>query len=414
MKYRIAAVIIAVLFAGVMFGCKEKAGEAKKEEAKKEAPKAADEAVKKAKEEAKKAGDEAAKQIEAAKAEAEKAKEEAGRALEEAGKVKAEAEEDMAKTEEKALRDALTKDLAAVTADFATLKGALTTAKKAWEGDDAKTAAIAELLAELEALETERDAVEGLMVQGKLPEGQTKLEVLKAKFPPVNDKAQPILSEKAIPAEKWDAMLRILASEACLMKKNLPVQEFQKEREGVFQKYAMDRVEYEQLRALYNKAPKPADQGKLGQLVAEFCGAQAIPEGEVKEGEVKEGEVKEGEVKEGEVKEGEVKEGEVKAEKKPSGVSGTFSGTLSGAGKKGTIKFIVADGKLKHGVAVIGQSKITLKGAFGGSLALNGKASGGHIRCKGKVGASKITGTCNGTYQTKRFTNAKFTALKKK
>jgi len=355
-----------------------------------------DEARKQAEEQAKKAADEAAAKVKEAEAQAEKAKAEAEKAKAEIEKARAAAEEERIRLEEKALREALTKDLAEFTAEFAGFKATLDAGQEAWKEDEAKSAAIADVTKEFAALEAERAAVDGLMVQGKLAEARTKLEVLKAKYPPVKEKAELLLAEKPVPTEKWENMLKILAEETCLMKKNMPAQEFQKEREAVFTKYGMERPEYEELRAKYNKAPKPEDQARLGRLVSEQCPNELKAVKEEKVEELKEGAVEE------------------KKPAAPAGPSGTYSGVLSGAGKKGSIKFVVKSGKLKSAAAVIGGNKIGLKGAFGKTLKLNGNAGGHHLRCEGKVHNVKITGTCKGTFEKKKFKNARFTAVRKK
>jgi hypothetical protein len=302
MKSRLFAIVLTLLFAASLCGCEQikeltGQGEEKQEEGA-EAAKAGDGAqaeAEKAKEVAEKAKEEAEKKAEEATAEASKAKEEAEKAKEEAEKAKAEAEEEKTRVEEKAKRQALTRDLAEFTAEALNLKNQVKVARDAWEkaADTERTALLDEALKELDELETERTVVEGLMVQGKLDEARTKLEVVKAKFPALKQKLAPTLKEKPVDPKQWAAMLDILAEETCLMKANLPAQDFQAKREGLFGKYEIDRVTYEQLRAQYNQKPRQEDQTYLGKKVAEVCAAMDAAAAEEKPAEGTEAAVEE-------------------------------------------------------------------------------------------------------------------------
>jgi hypothetical protein len=180
----------------------------------------------------------------------------------------------------------------------------------------------------------------------------------------------------------------------------------------LFSTLGMDRVEYEQLRAAYNQAPKPEDQARLGRFVSEKC-PETLTAPEPKPEEKPEGAPAEtGEPKE--EGKGPDKEPVESPKAEPVKLSGTFSGTLFGAGKKGSIQFVVAGGALKSASATIGTVSIPLAGSFGDAVMVTGKTGIDHVRCKGSVTTTKIEGTCDGTFEKKRFQDAKFTALKKK
>ena len=280
MKLRIFGLLLALALLSGLYGCEQikeltGQGEAKKEEGSAEEGGNA-EATKKAEaatavaEKATAAAEQAAAE---AKAEVEKAKAEAEEAKAETEKTKADAEDAKTRIEDKAKRQSLTKDLAEFTAEALNLKNQVKVAKDAWGkvSDTERVGILDEVLEDLGGLETERTVVEGLMVQGKLDEARTKLEVVKAKFPAVKQKAAPTLAEKPVDPVQWKAMLDILAEETCLTKRNLPAQEFQAAREQLFTRYALDRVVYEQLRAQFNQKPAQEDQGYLSQKVTEVC-----------------------------------------------------------------------------------------------------------------------------------------------
>jgi hypothetical protein len=475
MKLRTFIVLTALSFLFGLSGCEQiknltGQGEEKKEAAAEgEAATPDPEATKKAEAaqaEAEKAKLEAEAKTAEANALAEKAKAEAEQAKLDAEKAKAEAQEEMGRAEDKAKRQALTKDLAEYTAEALNLKNQVAVAKDAWTkaGDTERTAKLDEVIAELANLETERTIVEGLMVQGKLDEARTKLEVVKAKFPATKQKAEPTLAEKPIDPVQWKGMLDILAEESCLTKRNLPAQEFQAAREALFTKYGIDRIVYEQLRAQYNKNPRQEDQNYLGQKVAEVCagvdeanaaaaeaaaneGTQDAPvaagtedapaatdteaaadtedteaaatedtEAEVAaETEAGTGEATDEELAAADAKASEEALAEKKAEeaKKASHahVNGSFSGKLMVPGKKGsTITLKVTQNK-GTGTANIGGVKVKVSGVFKkGQAKLTGKSGQTSINCNARYAAKRLTGNCSGKTNGGAFKNARFTA----
>ena len=439
MRCRSLSMLLAIVFALSFFGCEQVKeltgqGEEKKEEKKVEEPSAgageAQAAAEKAKEEAEKAAEEAKLQAAEAKAEAEKAKAETEKAKEETEKTKLDAEEDKAKTEERAVRKALTRELAMFTAELASMHNSLAGAQEAWgrAGITEKAEAMTGLLKEMEPIEAERNTVEGLMVQGKLDEARTKLEVLKAKFPPVKQKADPLLAEKPTDPAKWAAMMKILAAETCLVKKNLPAQEFNANREALFARFGLDRLTYEQLRAEYNKSQRPADQAALGKLVSELCpegaaaaeggGAAGTEGGEAAGAEGGEAAGTEGgegdaavEKKDDAVVEKKEDDAvEKKEEKKDTALSGKFSGTLLAAGKKGKISLVVKSNKVTGGQVNLSGVKMNLKGKLGSGKSISGKSGKSQIKCSGKKIASGVSGVCQGSLNGKAFKNARYTA----
>jgi ribonuclease E len=282
MKLRILGLLLALAFVTALYGCEQVKeltgqGEEKKEEGAAEEGDGA-EATKKAeaaKVEAEKATAAAEQKAAEATADLEKAKAETELAKADAEKTKAEAEDAKSRVEDKAKRQSLTKDLAEFTAEALNLKNQVKVAKDSWGkvGDTERVGKLDEVLEDLGGLETERTVVEGLMVQGKLDEARTKLEVVKAKFPSVKTKAGPTLAEKPVDPVQWKAMLDILAEESCLTKRNLPAQDFQAARAQLFTTYSLDRVVYEQLRAQFNTKPRQEDQIYLSQKVKEVCTA---------------------------------------------------------------------------------------------------------------------------------------------
>ena len=230
MKLRILGLLLALAFVSGLYGCEQVKeltgqGEEMKEEGAAEEGDGA-EATKKAeaaKEEAEKTTAAAEKKAAEAAADLEKAKAETELAKAEAEKTKAEAEDEKNRIEDKAKRQSLTKDLAEFTAEALNLKNQVKVAKDAWGkvGDTDRVSKMDEVLEDLGGLATERTVVEGLMVQGKLDEARTKLEVVKAKFPAVKQKAGPTLAEKPVDPVQWKAMLDILAEESCLTKRPL-------------------------------------------------------------------------------------------------------------------------------------------------------------------------------------------------
>jgi hypothetical protein len=441
---------VAMAFSVAGTGCKQLGigGEEKKEEAaaaptdeakkaeeaakaaQAEAQKKADEALKQAEEAKKKAAEDAAKAVDLAKAEADKAKAEAQAEVE---KAKAAAEEEKARIEEKAAREALTRDLAGITGELQTAKTGAAQALAAWQAaaDETKTANLAGLVKELDEFETERAAVEGLMVQGKLDEARTKLEVLKAKFPSLKEKTTTLTADKPVDPAQWEAMIKMLAEETCLIKKNLPAQDFQVQREALFQKYGLDRVVYETLRADYNRAPKPEDQAKLGTLVSELCPEPVAPaDGTAPADAAKPADAAapadaakpaDGTVPADAAKPADAtapadaaKPAEVKPEDKKVGPTGIYAGTLVGTGVKSSIKFDVKGGKLSGATATLAGTAIKLTGAFSNDFLLTGKGGGDHLKCRGKVTDTFISGSCEGTANNKRFEKASFTAKRTK
>jgi membrane protein involved in colicin uptake len=282
MKLRILGLLLALAFVSGLYGCEKikeltGQGEEEKEEGAAEegdGAKAAKQAEA-ATEEANKATAAAEHKAAEATAELEKAKAETEQAKADVEKTKAEAEDAKGRIEDKAKRQSLTKDLAEFTAEALNLKNQVKVAKDAWSkvGDTDRVGILDDVLEDLGGLETERTVVEGLMVQGKLDEARTKLEVVKAKFPAVKQKCGPTLSEKPVDPVQWKAMLDILAEESCLTKRNLPAQDFQVAREQLFTTYSLDRVVYEQLRAQFNTKPRQEDQIYLSQKVKEVCTA---------------------------------------------------------------------------------------------------------------------------------------------
>lgn len=377
---------------------KEAESAKKAEEATKQA-----EAAKKSEEEAKKTAEEAAKKAEAEKKVAEEAAKKAEEERLKAEEEKKKAEEEKAAAEETAKREALVKDLTDLTAKLAQLKADLTTSSAAWanSGDQAKSAELTALLNEVNTLYTEPEAVQGLMAQSKLDEARTKLDVLKAKLQPIADKASPLVEEKPVDPAMFDKMLNLLAEETCLIKKNLPTQDFQVAREALFSKYAMDRVIYEQLRARYNQNPKPEDQSKLGQYVAQYCPeppAAEQPAAEQPAGEQPAAEKPAGE----QPATTDVK----KEEAKTSALDGVYKGTVKGKGKKpGKLDVIVKNGKLSSATLYFDNQIFNLQGVFGTHLAVVGKSKGGadHMKCNGTVKGNAVVGQCVGTIKKEKF-----------
>jgi len=228
-------------------------------------------AAKKEVEVAKNAAKEAEDKTKAAQAEADKIKSEAAdkqkKAEEEAAKAKAAAEEQVKKAQEEAAKaqegavkmkkEAIVAELKTVTEELTKLKADLTSNLAVWKGtaDEAKTAEREAFAKSLDELEAERMAVEGLLAQDKVDDARTKLDLVKTKLAPLKEKVLPLLADKPIDPNRWEIMLQILADETCLTKKNLPAQDFQKERDALFTTYGMDRIEYETLRAEFTKTP---------------------------------------------------------------------------------------------------------------------------------------------------------------
>ncbi len=484
MKLRILGLLLALAFLSGLYGCeqfKELTGqgeEEKEEGAVKEGAGEGAEATKlaeAAKDEAEKAKAEAEKKAAEATANLEKAKAETELAKAEVEKTKAEAEDEKTRIEDKGKRQALTKDLAEFTAEALNLKEQVKVAKGAWSkvGDSDRVGKLDEVLEDLGGIDTERTVVEGLMVQGKLDEARTKLEVVKAKFPAVKQKAGPTLAEKPVDPVQWKAMLDILAEESCLTKRNLPAQDFQAAREQLFTKYSLDRVVYEQLRAQFNQKPRQEDQVYLSQKVKEVCtapiegapvdapaegeavaapaegeavaapaegeavaapaeGDTATEEAVAKETEEGTGEATEEEVAAADAKAAEEAEAEKKAEeekkkadekkeadekkkvevkKAPATLSGRFSGKLMVPGRKGsTIKVVIKKNKAS-GTARISGVTIKLSGKFSkGKGKLTGKLGNTSIVCPSTAKPDRVIGNCSGKLKGAPFKNARFTA----
>ena len=413
----------------------EEAGDGEEKKAEPEKAAASDEAG----EAAEAARIEAEKQTEALKAEAEKAKAEAEEAKAEVEKAKSDAEDDKKAMESKAKRQELTRQLAEFTAEVTNMKNQITVTRNAWNklGIQEKDAEFEALLKEHQNIETERVVVEGLMVQGKLDEAQTRLEVVKAKFPTLKDRVAPLLAEKPTDPKQWNAMLNILAEETCLMRKNLPSQEFNTTRDTLFTTHNLDRVVYEQLRAQFNKESKTEDQAFLGQKIAELCPPEpdedANEEGAKEEGAKEEGEKAEGEKAEGEKaehkktegekaehkkaehKKAEDKQAEDKTEKivKNHANTGKYAGKMLVPGKTGSISLTLKSGKTTGKVKVGGKS-LSISGTLGkNGGTLTGKGSGGHLKCSCRTANNRISGTCAGKVGSKVFKKARFTANKK-
>lgn len=446
MRKETITLLVAASLLFILSACKEggQGREEKKEEAaqsaelekvKAEAEKKIAEATQSAQEAAKKAEAEAKAKIEAAKAEAEKAKAELERA-------KAEAEEEKEQLKEKVAREGLTRELAHITGEMEKRSKILSDARDAWrEVDSAKYEKLGEAVARLERLEGERSAVEGLMVQGKLDEARTKLEMLKAKFSQFATEVEELTSEQPVDPRKWESMLRILAGETCLTQKNLPVQEFQRQREELFGRYQMDRVEYEQLRARYNQGHKPEDQAKLGQFLKEACAppAEGTPEGgraestpaegtpadaasaptqaESAKGAVEEGKLEKEKPEESKPQEkgpeqGKPEEGKPEEKAKALDISGTFTGPILNTGEKSTATIKVKNGKLISASATIGNVKFNLKGDFGPKFKLTGRSGPNKIECSLTADATHVSGVCHGNVAGRSFKKARLITRK--
>lgn len=479
MKLRTIGLLLALTFVTGIYGCEQVKGligqgeEKKDEAASEEAADDSGEATKQAeaaKEEAEKARAAAEQKAVEATAEVEKAKAEAELAKAETEKTKAEAEDAKGRIEDKAKRQSLTKDLAEFTAEALNLKNQVKVAKDAWgkAGDNERVSKLDEVLEDLSGLETERTVVEGLMVQGKLDEARTKLEVVKAKFPSVKQKGAPILSEKPIDPVQWKAMLDILAEESCLTKRNLPIQEFQAAREQLFTTYSLDRVVYEQLRAQFNQKPRQEDQVYLSEKVKEVCAApaeeapaeapaeaptEAPAEGEAaappadagadaaapaegtdtaveekpedtaeaateaavaKETEEGTGEATVEEVAAADAKAAKEAEAEKKAaalKKEEAAISGKFAGKLMVAAHKGATIKVTVKNNVASGVAKIGGVQIKLSGKFKkGKGNLVGKSGTSSLNCPAVAKSTSVSGNCSGKVKGVPFKNGRFTA----
>ncbi len=244
------------------------------------------------------------------------------------------------------------------------------------------------------------------------------------------------------------------------MKANLPAQDFQAKREGLFGKYEIDRVTYEQLRAQYNQKPRQEDQTYLGKKVAEVCAAMDAAAAEEKPAEGTEAAVEEkpaegteaaAEEKPAEGTEAAAEEKPAEAateekpeegaaeaateekpeegadeealaelktaeekkaeEKKKATVNGKFSGKLLVPGKKGSSISLKVTNNKASGTARIGGANMSVSGSFAkGQGKVSGKNGGNTLNCSCRYAAGRITGNCNGKTGGQTFKNARFTA----
>ena len=420
MKFRWLTLIVLVAFAMTPLGCdkiKELTGQGEKDGTTEE----------KKTDESKTSGEVAQAKAEAekAKAEAEEAKakvEQAQKRVVEAEADKAKAEEDRMKAEEqhelenqKKAREELTKELQDLTSRIATTKTGLNSTYAAWTSrDDGKALEIKGLLDEIQKLDEETSQVEQLMTQNKFDEAETKVASIQGKLSPVETKSASLMKDRPVDEGKWIATISILAEETCLQKKNLPVQDFQKEYQGLFAKYGLEREEYEQLRAKFNKSASPDDRMMLMKMVKEKCTEQM--EAKTEETEVPEEddsateETPDTEVAPVDIEEkadGEAVEGDTDAEdtevaeeepKKEISADGTYQAIVKVKGKKGSLKLHLKNKGVSGRAALPGAKLINLKGSCTASkhVKFSGKAARGKIACTGTLKDGYIKGSCSG------------------
>ena len=443
MKFRWLTLIVLFAFAMTPMGCdkiKELTGQGEKdgttEEKKADEPKTSDE-VAQAIAEAEKAKAEA--ETAKAEAEAEKAKvEQAQKRVAEAEADKAKAEEDRMKSEEqheldnqKKAREGLTKDLQELTTRIATTKTGLNSAYAAWKSrDEGKALEIKGLLDEIQKLDEETSLVEQLMTQNKFDEAGTKVASIQGKLGPVETKSASLMKDRPVDEGKWNATISILAEETCLQKKNLPVQDFQKEYQGLFAKYGIEREEYEQLRAKFNKSASPDDRMLLMKTVKEKCTEQmeakteevvAPAEDDTATEEKADTEVAPADTEgksDGEaVEEGTDTEEAEAVEEEPKeevSVDGTYQAFVKVKGKKGSLKLHLKNKGVSGRAALPGSKPINVKGSYTGSkhVKFSGSATRGKIACTGTLGDGHIKGSCSGRVSG-TATSFSFNATKK-
>lgn len=416
-------------------GGEEAAQEA--EAAKKEAEeaKASAEAEKKKAEDALKKVDEAKKSAEEAKKseeEARKATEEAVRKAEDEKRKAEEAKLQAAQEANRVKRDALGSRLAEQTQEVSRLGTELNAGFAAWKGrDQAKADELAGLLQRVAELDSGLKEVELLMEQEKFDEAETRLKTIQGRLTPVKETAMPLLADRPVDEALWGKMLDILAEENCLKRKNMPVQEFSRSYQGLFDTYGMDRNQYEELRAKFQREARPEDQQKLQDLIKQKCAdvtatptqdAPATPEGQpageqpVAEQPVGEQPVAEQPVADQPAEEpdmGDTQEATGETPEAPAGDkapseekkvtnSGTYSGKVTVNGKTGTMKVIVK-GKTVSGHAALPGANIKISGTASKGLKFSGVHTKSNISCTGTFGTGHISGNCNGTLNAKSF-----------